>query len=288
MSVSRSIFALVDDRDRAYFGRGNQDQDKVGYIDAQTKAIFGRSYAAEPDVLAKELAEDTAIDAADTLLLTVPNQLGVEYNAHAIESILKYVAPHWLALAVPWRPRAQGVITGDGRLVCCPGTSGSGSRKRRAAPGAWSAPGRPLQKGAFEVSAAERPTGVTIMAAVAAIVSFTDILTGLGDIGIAGGFLSDHGFGDRLDSAMTVVGVVLIAVGALGLATGYGLLRQRNWAWLITRLWASVCIVTGLVGAVLPLLGRHAHEFRSSAPSSARRARRSSQPWSSRTSTSRA
>ena len=57
VSVSRSIFALVDDRDRAYFGRGNEDADKVGYIDAQTKAIFGRSYAAEPDVLVKELAE---------------------------------------------------------------------------------------------------------------------------------------------------------------------------------------------------------------------------------------
>jgi alkanesulfonate monooxygenase SsuD/methylene tetrahydromethanopterin reductase-like flavin-dependent oxidoreductase (luciferase family) len=93
VSVSRSIFALVDDRDRAYFGRGNQETDKVGYIDAQTKAIFGRSYAAEPDVLVEQLAGDTAIQAADTLLLTVPNQLGVEYNAHAIESILKYVAP---------------------------------------------------------------------------------------------------------------------------------------------------------------------------------------------------
>ena len=93
VSVSRSIFALVDDRDRAYFGRGTQDADQVGYIDAQTKAIFGRSYAAEPDVLVKELAKDTAIQAADTLMLTVPNQLGVEYNAHAVESILKYVAP---------------------------------------------------------------------------------------------------------------------------------------------------------------------------------------------------
>ncbi len=65
----------------------------MGYIDAQTKAIFGRSYAAEPDVLVKQLAEDTAIQAADTLLLTVPNQLGVDYNAHAVESILRYVAP---------------------------------------------------------------------------------------------------------------------------------------------------------------------------------------------------
>jgi alkanesulfonate monooxygenase SsuD/methylene tetrahydromethanopterin reductase-like flavin-dependent oxidoreductase (luciferase family) len=93
VSVSRSIFALVDDRDRAYFGRSGEESDKVGYIDAQTKAIFGRSYAAEPDALVKQLAEDTAIQAADTLLLTVPNQLGVDYNAHAVESILKYVAP---------------------------------------------------------------------------------------------------------------------------------------------------------------------------------------------------
>src|SRR5581483_1285226 len=93
VSVSRSIFALVDDRDRAYFGRDARDQDQVGHIDANTRAIFGRSYAAEPDVLVKELAGDEAIAAADTLLLTVPNQLGVEYNAHAIASILKYVAP---------------------------------------------------------------------------------------------------------------------------------------------------------------------------------------------------
>jgi alkanesulfonate monooxygenase SsuD/methylene tetrahydromethanopterin reductase-like flavin-dependent oxidoreductase (luciferase family) len=93
VSVSRSIFALVDDRDRAYFGRGGEDQDHVGYIDANTRAVFGRTYAAEPDQLVKQLAADEAIAAADTLLLTVPNQLGVDYNAHAIESILKYVAP---------------------------------------------------------------------------------------------------------------------------------------------------------------------------------------------------
>src|SRR5216683_1674563 len=60
---------------------------------ATARAIFGRSYAAEPDVLVKELAGDEAIKAADTLLLTIPNQLGVDYNAHVLESILKYVAP---------------------------------------------------------------------------------------------------------------------------------------------------------------------------------------------------
>jgi alkanesulfonate monooxygenase SsuD/methylene tetrahydromethanopterin reductase-like flavin-dependent oxidoreductase (luciferase family) len=98
VSVSRSIFALVDDRDRAYFGRDSREHDHIGYIDANTRAIFGRSYAAEPDVLVKELAADEAIAAADTLLLTLPNTLGVDYNAHVIDSILKYVAP-----ALGWR-----------------------------------------------------------------------------------------------------------------------------------------------------------------------------------------
>src|SRR5258708_10593330 len=92
-SVSRSIFPLVDDHDRAYFGRDRRDQDQIGFIDANTRAIFGRSYVGEPDALVKDLAVDEAIAAADTLLLTVPNTLGVDYNAHVIESILKYVAP---------------------------------------------------------------------------------------------------------------------------------------------------------------------------------------------------
>jgi alkanesulfonate monooxygenase SsuD/methylene tetrahydromethanopterin reductase-like flavin-dependent oxidoreductase (luciferase family) len=91
VSVSRSIFPLVDDRDRAYFGQSG-DSDQVGYIDGSV-ARFGRSYAAEPDQLVRELAEDEAVASADTLLLTVPNQLGVEYNAHVVESVLRYVAP---------------------------------------------------------------------------------------------------------------------------------------------------------------------------------------------------
>ncbi|WP_275785668.1 LLM class flavin-dependent oxidoreductase [Pararhizobium gei] len=98
VSVSRSIFALVDHRDRAFFGTGGKEQDKVGYIDDNTRAIFGRSYAAEPDILIDQLAEDEAIKEADTLLLTVPNQLGVDYNAHVIEAILTHVAP-----ALGWR-----------------------------------------------------------------------------------------------------------------------------------------------------------------------------------------
>jgi len=98
VSVSRSIFALIDDRDRAYFGRGEQDGDQFGYIDGPRRAVFGRSYAAEPDVLIEQLKEDEAIAEADTLLLTIPNQLGVAYNVHVLEAILTTVAP-----ALGWR-----------------------------------------------------------------------------------------------------------------------------------------------------------------------------------------
>lgn len=100
VSVSRSIFALMDERDRMYFGSSRNESDSVGYLDEKTRAIFGRSYAAEPDKLIEQLKKDEAIAEADTLLLTVPNQLGVEYNAHVIESILKHVAPE-----MGWRDR---------------------------------------------------------------------------------------------------------------------------------------------------------------------------------------
>jgi alkanesulfonate monooxygenase SsuD/methylene tetrahydromethanopterin reductase-like flavin-dependent oxidoreductase (luciferase family) len=93
VSVSRSIFALVNDQDRYYFGHESDRSDQIGFIEPGKQAIFGRSYAAAPDQLIKELAKDEAIREADTLLLTVPNTLGVDYNVHVLSSILKYVAP---------------------------------------------------------------------------------------------------------------------------------------------------------------------------------------------------
>jgi alkanesulfonate monooxygenase SsuD/methylene tetrahydromethanopterin reductase-like flavin-dependent oxidoreductase (luciferase family) len=98
VSVSRSIFAIVNDLDRQYFGGEGASEDHFGYIEPGKQAVFGRSYAAEPDKLIEQLRGDEAIAAADTLLLTVPNQLGVDYNAHVIESVLKHVAP-----ALGWR-----------------------------------------------------------------------------------------------------------------------------------------------------------------------------------------
>ncbi|HLS49257.1 MAG TPA: LLM class flavin-dependent oxidoreductase [Actinomycetaceae bacterium] len=92
VSVSRSIFPLVTDLDRRLFWRDTRSSDQVGHLEGGL-ARFGRSYAGEPDKLIEELAADEAIAAADTLLLTVPNQLGVDYNAHIIDAVLTHVAP---------------------------------------------------------------------------------------------------------------------------------------------------------------------------------------------------
>jgi len=92
VSVSRSIFPVVTDMDRAYFGRDAGSQDQVGFLDGGP-ARFGKTYAGEPEHLVKELADDEAIAAADTLLLTIPNQLGVDYNAHVLDAVLRYLAP---------------------------------------------------------------------------------------------------------------------------------------------------------------------------------------------------
>ncbi len=98
VSVSRSIFPLMNDLDRAYFAPEGEPTDQFGYLDGTTRAVFGRSYAAEPDVLIEQLRKDEAITAADTVLLTIPNQLGVDYNVHVMESILTTIAP-----ALGWR-----------------------------------------------------------------------------------------------------------------------------------------------------------------------------------------
>jgi len=92
VSVSRSIFPITNDLDRRYFGGEGNSQDQVGYLEGGV-ARFGKTYAGEPGTLVDQLAQDEAIAAADTLLLTIPNQLGVDYCAHVVEAILRDVAP---------------------------------------------------------------------------------------------------------------------------------------------------------------------------------------------------
>jgi alkanesulfonate monooxygenase SsuD/methylene tetrahydromethanopterin reductase-like flavin-dependent oxidoreductase (luciferase family) len=91
VSVSRSVIPIASDLDRRLFG-GDSGQDQVGWLDGAI-ARFGRTYTGEPDVIAEELSKDAAVAEADTVLLTVPNQLGVEYNARMLETIARHVAP---------------------------------------------------------------------------------------------------------------------------------------------------------------------------------------------------
>ncbi|WP_424936838.1 MULTISPECIES: LLM class flavin-dependent oxidoreductase [Bacteria] len=108
VSVSRSVFPLIDDRDRAWFGlRSEESDDQVGIIDG-FRSTFGKTYAAEPDVLIRQLQQDEAVMAADTLMLTIPNQLGPEYNLHVLQAFAEHVAP-----ALGWRPNTEGPVQGD-------------------------------------------------------------------------------------------------------------------------------------------------------------------------------
>jgi len=99
VSVSRSVIPITSDLDRRLFGR-DANEDQVGWLDGAISR-FGRSYSGEPDRIAEELARDAAVQAADTVLLTVPSQLGVEYNAQMLETIAREVAP-----AFGWKPES--------------------------------------------------------------------------------------------------------------------------------------------------------------------------------------
>ncbi|MBH0024631.1 LLM class flavin-dependent oxidoreductase [Salinibacterium sp. SWN248] len=94
VSVSRSILPIIDDETEYYFGvQGQVEQrDQVGMLGG-SRSRFGRSYIGAPDLIAAELARDAAVQAADTLLVTVPNQLGVEFNTRILEALVKHVMP---------------------------------------------------------------------------------------------------------------------------------------------------------------------------------------------------
>jgi alkanesulfonate monooxygenase SsuD/methylene tetrahydromethanopterin reductase-like flavin-dependent oxidoreductase (luciferase family) len=100
VSISRSVLPIVTDLDRRYFG-ASATQDQIGQLEGVV-ARFGKSYIGEPDALAEELRRDAAVAAADTLLLTVPNQLGVDYNTRMLQTIAEHVAP-----AIGWSPAAR-------------------------------------------------------------------------------------------------------------------------------------------------------------------------------------
>ncbi len=100
VSVSRSIFPITNDQERLMFGRSDSE-DQIGVIDGM-HATFGETYADEPDRLIEQLLEDEAVQMADTLMLTIPNQAGVELNVQILQNFAEHVAP-----ALGWEPANQ-------------------------------------------------------------------------------------------------------------------------------------------------------------------------------------
>jgi alkanesulfonate monooxygenase SsuD/methylene tetrahydromethanopterin reductase-like flavin-dependent oxidoreductase (luciferase family) len=81
------------------FSRSGGGASEDGWLDSAISR-FGRSYTGEPDQIAEDIAKDAAVQAADTILLTVPSQLGVDYNAAMLETIAREIAP-----ALGWSPK---------------------------------------------------------------------------------------------------------------------------------------------------------------------------------------
>lgn len=107
VSVSRSVFPIMNEQDELYFVlRSRENNDQIGVIDG-LRSTFGKTYADSPDRLIEQLRADEAVMSADTLMLTIPNQLGVDYNLHVLESFAKHVAP-----ALGWKPNWEGPVTG--------------------------------------------------------------------------------------------------------------------------------------------------------------------------------
>ena len=106
VSVSRSIFPIVDATDAKLFGGAGEASDSIGIIDGKT-STFGKTYAAEPDVLIEQLLDDEAVQNADTLMLTIPSNYGVDLNLKILENFATHVAP-----ALGWKPNTKGLPTG--------------------------------------------------------------------------------------------------------------------------------------------------------------------------------
>ncbi|MGP5594557.1 LLM class flavin-dependent oxidoreductase [Brachybacterium alimentarium] len=108
VSVSRSVFPIVTEQDRMMFGlRSGDGADQIGIIDGH-RSTFGKTYTGEPDQLIEQLKGDAAVQEADTLMLTIPSQAGVELNLHILESFAQHVAP-----ALGWVPNTDGPVQGE-------------------------------------------------------------------------------------------------------------------------------------------------------------------------------
>lgn len=55
------------------------------------RSRFGKSYIGGPEVIAEQLAGEAEVQAADMLLVIIPNQLGVDFNAALLCNTVRLV-----------------------------------------------------------------------------------------------------------------------------------------------------------------------------------------------------
>ncbi|WP_020552778.1 hypothetical protein [Embleya scabrispora] len=91
VSVARTVLPVTEDIDRVYFGeRGRGEQaGSLGHL----RSLAGRTHVGAPDAIAADLTRDEAVQEADTLMLTLPSQLGVDYSARILRTIADHIAP---------------------------------------------------------------------------------------------------------------------------------------------------------------------------------------------------
>ncbi|MCM2477329.1 LLM class flavin-dependent oxidoreductase [Rhizobium sp. CG5] len=92
VAVTRSILPITTDEDRFHFGGERDSRDEVGVLNGAVSR-FGKVYAGEPDQIAEDLAQDSAVRAADTLIAAIPNQLGVDYNIRILRTLVEQIVP---------------------------------------------------------------------------------------------------------------------------------------------------------------------------------------------------
>jgi alkanesulfonate monooxygenase SsuD/methylene tetrahydromethanopterin reductase-like flavin-dependent oxidoreductase (luciferase family) len=91
VAVVRSVLPVVSERDEQLFGSAPRHVgEHVGVLDGAVSR-FGKSFIGEPDSILEELADDEAVGAADTLLITIPNTLGVAENLRILGNVREHI-----------------------------------------------------------------------------------------------------------------------------------------------------------------------------------------------------
>ncbi|HYL41396.1 MAG TPA: hypothetical protein VET90_08815 [Candidatus Binatus sp.] len=93
----------------------------------------------------------------------------------------------------------------------------------------------------------QRPTGVTVLAIVAAIGGVLSLLGSLALLGIGAVFAAVYGLG----ALASLFGLIILALGVVELAIAYGFWTLKPWAWTWGNTLEAVLVVVSLLELVL-------------------------------------